>query len=176
MYQTAGASAASLRELKLAIDLAPQDSEGYMQLGPFYLSERQYAEAAEMFQLAADLAPDSREPLIALADTALVSDDVRLAVEVLTEAATKFPGDAYIHYRIAGAYYWQAGDAFSAVQAIERALAITQQDTRYWVLAGRIYERIQEPGRAVECYQTALILDPENSAAQDGLTRVQSGR
>lgn len=173
MYQAERPTAAVLRELKLAIDLAPHNSEGYMQLGRFYLSEQQYTKATDMFRLAADLAPDSKDPLIALADTALASGDVLLAIDLLTEAAARFPDDAYIYYRIADAYYWYAGDAPSAIAAIEKALAITQQDARYWVLAGRIYEKVQQSSGAAESFQAALTLDPANKAAKDGLARLQ---
>jgi tetratricopeptide (TPR) repeat protein len=41
------------------------------------------------------------------------------------------------------------------------------------VWLGRLYEQKGQPDKAAEAYQAALMLDPRDKAARDGLKRIQ---
>ena len=175
IYKANGSLEDSLAELNKAIEISPEDPEGYIRLGYVYMEEKEYLKAEVIFQMAREKFPSSREVIIALADNAMASEDYGEAISTLHESLEFFPDDAYLWYRIADIYFWRINEAGIAKVWIEKALDETQQDPRYWLLAGRIYKELGSFERAAHAFQETLKINPSDEVAERLLKMIQQG-
>lgn len=156
-------------EIEAGIALSPKFYLGYFALGRIYANEGQYSEAENWFGQALAFSPQDQWAWIARAENALLISDPALAIRTLQEAESHFAGSASLYVVLARAFR-QADDTTGTVTAIESAIRLDPTaDT--WLLAGQIYEWVQDPERAASAYEEALHAEPSNQAARDGLMR-----
>lgn len=84
----------------------------------------------------------------------------------------EFPQDERPYYELAWAY-WLIGEADLAISSIERAVVIGSSNLRVYLRAGQIYELAGNPQKALQAYQRALQISPENLEALQALERVK---
>jgi len=97
---------------------------------------------------------------------------LNLALAVYQEVLARFPDYAYSYYEMAYAYQLNK-QPVQAITAIEQALALmTPPNAGYYVRAGSIYEWVGDKNRALNAYRQALLIDPRNAAALEGVERL----
>jgi tetratricopeptide (TPR) repeat protein len=77
----------------------------------------------------------------------------------LSKEVEKYPKRHDLHYRIAGVHF-QKADYHESAQALERAIALSPEDSKYHFQLGRVYLRMQELEIAEEHFRKATRLSP----------------
>ena len=62
-----------------------------------------------------------------------------------------------------------------AIEDYNAALNVNNKDATSWAYRGLAYEKSGQRKEAMENYQRASVIDPNNSVARAGLGRVQGG-
>ncbi|TAK29847.1 MAG: tetratricopeptide repeat protein [Chloroflexota bacterium] len=164
---------AAVAEFRRAVEVEPHNPAGYIELGRIYQTQARYAEAESWYKQATERSPKAPWPWVMRSENALLGGNPRLAVDVAEQATRQFPSFAAGYVALAEAYQ-QAGDLTRAVVAIEKSLQLgPEEHPRYWVIAGQIYESVQQRDKAITAYQRAVAMDSGNRAAQNALTRLR---
>ena len=58
---------------------------------------------------------------------------------------------------------------YTAVEALAIVRALNPGDTGAWILAGKVYIRLEQMQKAESCFNKALKIDTRNNEAQDAL-------
>ncbi len=149
------------------------------QSGKLYFSQKLYQKAAEQFQLAAQEDPENGKNYLELAKCYAELDENEKAGQNFTLALEKDPtlekevDEAIQHYR--AAHYNHAvelmkeksyGDAISELQ---EAAYLDPRDPNQYINMGVCYSELKQPDLAVEYYEKALTLSPEDKMARENL-------
>ena len=90
------------------------------------------------------------------------------AIEIYQEMLTYFPEEASIYIDLAWTYI--SNDQHDlADQAISQAMAYFPDEAEYFIETAQIYQQIEQPEKAKLSYQRALEIDPNSSAALQGI-------
>ena len=92
----------AIHHLSAAIEAAPYDIEGYLELGNAYQERRQYGEALEVYEKATYINRDDHRPYFLAGQVLKESKDYVSAEEMLRRAAELAPDDLSVH-RLLGA-------------------------------------------------------------------------
>ena len=164
---------AALTQFEQAIALDPGNGDAYSSMGLILAAEERYNEADRWFAMALEIAPNNRWWYRDRANAAWSGGNLALAIQVYSEAVTRFPDFDYAYWKLAWLYYLNA-QYDDASRAIEQAITLAQgRNPDYWAQAGMIYEKLNQPKQALIAYQEALQLAPENRYARDGMNRLQ---
>jgi tetratricopeptide (TPR) repeat protein len=82
--------------------------------------------------------------------------------------------DAEAHYWLGTAHYTVANDLSQAEMEMRTALALRPNNKWPYIFLGRIYSEIGRRQEAVELYQQALVIDPNDTAVQERLAELAS--
>jgi tetratricopeptide (TPR) repeat protein len=93
-------------------------------------------------------------------------------IEFYRRAVDLYPQNAQAYVMLGKAHYQLTGDAAQSENYIQTALAILPSVQAYQELA-KIYEQEKEYDEAIEIYQRALRIEPENQSIQNALTSLQ---
>lgn len=146
--------------LERAIELDPELTEAYVQLGLIELERERLERADRAFERALALAPDSDELRSDVGLVYLVNDRIDRAVELLREAAELDPDFAEHQNRLALALA-RRGSGDEALAAIENALAISPDAAHLVDSLGTVRFYRGELELAVEAYRRAVEHEPD---------------
>jgi protein O-mannosyl-transferase len=90
--------------------------------------------------------------------------DVSTALSILKELSGLYPDDASVQNDLS-LYLRESGDFAGAVDAINAALRLRENEARFYVNRGEIYRRLDRPHLVTEDFSTAIRLDDENEDA-----------
>lgn len=138
-----------------------------LQIGRVVMGQGRTAEALPWLERACRLAPEDRHVLNDLGCALSNLGRVAEAAETFDRALRVAPGEAVLHYNLARALR-SLGREREAIAHLGRAVEIRPAYPRAWSNLGTIVRRYDE-GRAIDCYERALALDPEVMSAIDGL-------
>jgi len=155
-----------------AVDLAPLQGEIYLSVGRVLTNDGRYLKAEHWYSQATILDPGEKKWWELRLKNAQMVGDLQLSVDVLNQMVRIFPDWASAYYALAQDYQ-SIDHQQDAVEAIEQALFLmSPENTNYYIRAGQIYEWVGENEKAVNAYENALMIDPDNKTAQQGLQRV----
>jgi cellulose synthase operon protein C len=198
-------------DVRKAIQVGPQNSAGYVQLGNLRSAQGQHDQAAKAYQQALDRNPDSKDGLRGLIDADVALKQVDKAVAAAQAQIAKSPANASF-YDLLGTVLFRVKKDFNGAEAafeksiqldktnpdsqlklaevkaaqgsIDGALAICQQaskdypgDASIQILMGELYESRRDWPKAIDAYQKALAIRPDDPVASNNLAWaiVQSG-
>ncbi len=157
--------------LRQRIALDPRNDEAYYYVGLSYKELKRYPEALDSLRIAAQLAPDKGDRhfwlgiLYAQLDsTAEARREFQRSVEL--DSTNKVT--ASVAYQQLGFYTLLDRDWLGAVRLLEKALALNDRNIQAWVWLGQGYQNAGNRNRALEAYNRALQLDPNQPEAQKG--------
>jgi len=90
------------------------------------------------------------------------------AIEVYQELLSLFPGESSIYIDLARVYFLNDQPDMTR-QTIDHGAVLESVNSTFFIAAAQIYEKIALPEMALEAYNQALLLDPESSAARQGI-------
>jgi Tfp pilus assembly protein PilF len=138
-------------QLEMALAFDPMMPEANYDYGSVLLEEGAIAEAAQHFRIAADRAPDRKEPREALA---------RLGT---------------FDQRMSAARGLAATDAEAALIEVRVAVALEPDNVEALLMLAEIYEDSGDNESAAEAYRSVLQKDSDNEQAQTALKKVTDG-
>jgi tetratricopeptide (TPR) repeat protein len=146
----------------------PQDWSTWNNLGNALSGARQFAEAAEALQRAAELAPDAAPIRLNLGNALIDAERFDEAETVLHRAAADFPGDAKPLLVLAD-FYRRSGREDQSFEALSEAAGRAPDDPEILADLGQDAARRTEYALAERSYEAALALRPSLGPAIVGL-------
>ncbi len=162
-----GRLADAVDALREAIRIAPRKSGDIVLKAEQLRRDGHANDAVILFQAVLDVDPGNGRAVLGLGDAFLDLGDIDAAEGLFTRALGKEGKDPELLYR-KGELLNRKGRWGAAIQFYNRALALKWDLTGAWLAKARIlvaHERAQE---ALECFEKALSLDPENEDARAG--------
>lgn len=170
-YERGDGLQAAISEFQEAINAPESQGNGQYAIAQALTREKRYEEADAWFTQALALNP-YRWWFLQRGNAARQAGNLALALAVYQEAVALFPDFAPPYYEMAYAYQLNEQPA-QAMTAIEQALAlVTPPNAGYYVRAGGIYEWAGDKNQALHDYRQALLVDPHNAAALEGVERL----
>ncbi|MGL4551727.1 MAG: tetratricopeptide repeat protein [Gemmataceae bacterium] len=155
-----------------ALTLQPDDPDLLYNLGRCAEGQGKKAEAEGLYRQAIDARPDHAPArrartglLIATGRRAEAERDVKAWLADRPQAAAAYVEDGWLSL--------QAGDVDSARGRFQQALDLDPRDGRAMVELGRIYERLDHPGRAADLYRRSLALDRDQPEVRERLSALE---
>jgi tetratricopeptide (TPR) repeat protein len=163
-YQKLGLLDDMEREINWAIELAPENPEGYIFLGKFYQARADWDLAKSSFQQALELDPDNTDSMVQLAQIHQSDGDLETARGLLEQAVQINENDAYAMVKLSEVY-WSMG-LFDQSNAVREQAVNVDPESGYalMLLANSYYQqgRIED---ANYLYQRAIQVEPSLIAA-----------
>jgi tetratricopeptide (TPR) repeat protein len=172
-YEQNGNLQKAMGEFQKAIDLDKARGDGYFAMAQVLTRASRFTEADNWYSLALDR-DQQREWYIAWGNNARSAGNFDKAFSIYQKTTRLFPDYAATYFEMAWMYRLnkQPGDAMSS---IENALSLmTYPNVAYYIRAGQIYEWAGEKAQAVDAFEKALVIDPQNSIAQKSLSQLAS--
>lgn len=147
--------------LQSSLRLNSVQPKAYAALGLVYLNQKRYKEAANSFESAVHLQPDSAEYAMAFANALVLWNRPRTLLEFLNSVQAQFGGLPEFQHKLAFAYYG-VGDFSKAIETLQNLLRgdPKRQDQIYFLLASSYFGM----GKLDECetaYRKAIELNPK---------------
>ena len=143
------ADVASLFErLKQRLEENPDDVDGWKMMGLSYMHFEQYGQAVEAYKMATRLSPDDMEAQQGLA-RALASNLTSADNDIIEKKMTAPNG--------------QIIDVGAMVMRLRSKLEQDPDNVQGWLMLGRSYSNLGRNEDAINAYQKALALEPDNA-------------
>jgi tetratricopeptide (TPR) repeat protein len=149
----------AISKMQEAARLDPHRPDVPLQLGSLYTSLKQYDSAEQNLKLAQSLDPSLPEPYMALAHLQESMSRPADAIATLEDLVSRLPTH-YPAYDYLNKLYASSGDAQSAQDALQRALAVPAQTPTDHLWHGKFLLALQRPDDAIPELQSAAT-DPE---------------
>lgn len=170
-YHASGRRQDEVASLTREIAASPQSADAYLRLGRILREQEQPAEARQVFEHAAELVPDSLEPLEELVDLDISQKNFGEGLKKVQELLAKEP-DSAEGYALAGKVYNAEGQWNNAEAALRKALELDPGLSDAFDLLISTYVATNQLDRAVSELQSFLAKDPRNSGALSNLARI----
>ncbi len=168
----AGNFAAAIEKYKAALNLN-KDYKYYYQLGLSYKNSRQNDNAIASLRESVNLKTDFAPGYNALGGLYLVSGDFDRAIESFKQALRYNPQLEPSKRGISEAYagkaqqLYDSGKFNEANELINEALEETQDNPKLYLLAARVYNRLEQPEKVIAAAETALKLRKRGSTGAE---------
>jgi len=111
---------------------------------------------------------------LARANNARAKGDFILAEQRYLETLTNFPNRGEVYYELAWNYKLK-GEGEKAQRTIEEALVLMEKpNIAFLIRSGQIYEWRGNTEKALNFYQSILLIEPENVVALDAIQKLIS--
>jgi len=156
----AGHVAQAVEQCQKAVELDPDYAEAHYILGRIYYGSREQpemrAKALAEFERVVELDPNHVQALQDAAELHWANRDFPRAAELFGRLRKFNPDSIQIYYLEAQALIGE-GKNDEAVEVLENGLKVRNDVPEYLLLLGGLYERRQEPKKAVEIYRAGLM-------------------
>jgi protein O-mannosyl-transferase len=152
---------------------SPRKVRPRFQLAYAYYEQRQCQQAAQEYQVAAELEPPGHDLLVDWGLALNCAGRYQEAIYKLQQALI-FRNSAHVRAEL-GMVYAKSGRVQEALQELAQAEKVNPRFEMTYVYRGNIAELAGDRAAAAREYQRALSVAPSNPAARDGLARL-SGR
>lgn len=152
---------------------APTNYGLYVGVGNVYRAQGEYAEAQAWYTQAALRSGVLEWPYLASARAYELQGDLTQARARYTAVTQINPANCEAWGRL-GLLSLQAADAGAAVAHLERASATCPDSAWLWVGLGDAQQALAAWAAAAEAYEQALRVQPDNNAAQAGLSQTRA--
>ena len=152
-------------KLQQRLEKNPEDGQGWMMMGLTYMHFEQYDQAVNAYEKAVELLPDDTNAQQALnrALKAQSGGDEVTSSEDRIEKKMVAPNG-------------QTVDVGAMVMRLRDKLEANPDNPQGWLLLGRSYMNLKRYDEAVNAYNKAIILMPDNLEAQQALNEALAAR
>lgn len=159
------------RYLEEAVELDPEFAEAYLYLAWTYTRLRQAAARDDALERAMNLAARAtrRERLyIEAAYARTVEHDRPKELKVLKQLAREYPGEKFVHHRLAG-HYRTTGRSYQAIEEYNKVLALDPEFGWAMNELGYMYADIGDFDKAAEYFERYAASSPGDANPIDSL-------
>ncbi|MBI4049273.1 MAG: tetratricopeptide repeat protein [Candidatus Doudnabacteria bacterium] len=155
-----------------AIKKDPQDKEAYENLGRLYLQEKNYTEAAEIFEYLTKFDP-GRDTYFSNLALSYYSQQQYPQAASAYEKALNINNKIPARWINLGLSFMAQGEYGKAIKAVTCALELDKRNVNYLMLLADLYLRAHNQIRAEQIFMQILEMEPTNRAAREKLMRIR---
>jgi len=164
-----------LLELHTALERSPRDEGLYLKRGDYYLEKEAYGEAIQDYTRAWQIDSSRPEALFRLSDAYLAYFQSYDALQILEEAASRFPRSAETFRKLAKMQLilrqYEGG-----FRSLEKARTLGEGKPQTAFLTGMFFKETGDTARAINSFQEAIEGDPDLEDAWIILGNLQESR
>jgi tetratricopeptide (TPR) repeat protein len=142
-----------------------------MQTGRAFLQQRKFAQALENFKSASVLEPQLNQPFLNAGVVLQLDHKNREAIPWFEKALQLAPDDAMTLFNT-GKTLAELGDFDRAQGMMQKGIRLQPLFKPAYVFLGEIFLRKNEPGNALQAFQTLLALNPKDGSSHARLAMV----
>ena len=139
-----------------AIEVAPQSSFGYVEMGNLKFAQKQYGDAAKAYQGALDRNADSTDALRGLMNTYIAQKQADRAIAAANTQIAKSPGNSRFYDLLGTTLYQSKKDVKGAEAAFAKALDLDGNNSDALIKLGETEVSSGETDQAVALYEKSL--------------------
>lgn len=143
----------------------------YSLRGADYLQQRNYREAGPLFSEALKHSDADERAHWGMAEVLWSRDQCEKATDHMSRAAALSGNSPELLVRL-GEMHLEEGKLDKALEQAETVLAQDRQNPQAWALKGQVLRRRELVDDAHDCYQLALIHDPQNAQTRMALAEI----
>jgi tetratricopeptide (TPR) repeat protein len=141
----------------------------YLEKGRFQLAEREFQRAMSLEAGRARLSSPHLHALTGLAQVYAQTGRVEPAIDMIQEAASRWPRRAELHFQLGHLFYLQ-GHLDRAIDSWRRTIDLNPAFHQAYLELGIAYEDMGQYDRAVQAYQRAIEIDSDYVLARYNLS------
>ncbi|MDR3703838.1 MAG: tetratricopeptide repeat protein, partial [Candidatus Sulfopaludibacter sp.] len=154
-------TASAIARLEHAVEMAPQFSAAWNELGTLNYQTQHFERAEECFRRSLDLDPKAYEPLVNLGGVLVTLHKLDEAWKFNALAVLQRPGDALANSQM-GMTYFGLGDFDHAIKYLEKARRIDPAHFSHpQLILAEIHLRRGERSAAADCLEEFLLRHPD---------------
>ena len=140
--------AAAEADIRKAIDVAPQNSFGYVQMGNLKFAQKQYSEAGKAYQRALDLNANSKDALRGLMNTYIAQKQIDGAIAAANAQIAKSPNNSGFYDLLGSVLFRVKKDLNGAEAAFKRSVELDKNNSDAVIKLGQVQaaKRRDRPG------------------------------
>jgi tetratricopeptide (TPR) repeat protein len=151
----------AISRLEHAVEIAPQFSAAWNELGTINYQTQHFARAEECFRQSLEMDPKAYEPLVNLGGVLVTLHKLDEAWKFNALAVLQRPGDALANSQM-GMTYFGLGDFDHAIKYLEKARSIDPAHFSHpQLILAEIHLRRGERSAAAECLEDFLLRHPD---------------
>jgi len=158
-----------------AMELAPADSAGYIQIANLRLLQKRPRDAERLFQQALIRAPNSIDALKGLVFTRLQQKHPSKALGAVRAQIAKSPNNSEF-YALLGTLLLNTKDEGGAETAVQTAVNLNPNNVNAFLLLAQLQVRRGALGQAIAGYQQAMQKNPRDLRLHLGLGSLEESR
>jgi tetratricopeptide (TPR) repeat protein len=148
--------------IQKAIEVAPQNPIGYVQLGAVRLMEDRYADAEKAYQKALELNPGSSDGLSGLMRVYLAEKEPDKAISAARAQIAKFPQSSAFYDLLGTALFDSKKDFAGAEAALRKSMELDKDNTDAVLKLGQVLNASGSSDQALALYQQAATDHPRD--------------
>ncbi len=148
--------------------ITPGNVEGWTLLGDIYRTKNDFPMAMQCYEKVLDLTPQDVGVHIKIAQTDMLLNNPRAALEILKKIEKKSYDNPQVQKEMGLAEY-RIGDTASAQRDLNRYLQGGEPDCQVLLTMGKIYANQDAYKLSLDMYEKALKVEPDNLSARQGV-------
>ncbi|MFX0073628.1 MAG: tetratricopeptide repeat protein [Candidatus Hermodarchaeota archaeon] len=137
------------------VSLDPYDVDSWEQIGKLYEEIEDYDKAIEFFEKATEVAPYDTDLWIEIGNTYYLRKKYKAAIKFYEKAINIAPDKVRPNI-----------DKIPVVKSYKKLIEANPENAQLWINLGYIHEYKKEKEKALNCYENALQIDPNNALAR----------
>jgi tetratricopeptide (TPR) repeat protein len=149
-------------DVRKAIEVAPQNPVGYVQLGSLRFVQKQYDQAGKAYQDALNRDANSSDALRGLVNTFLVQNQIDKAIAVAKTQIAKVPDNSSFYDLLGTVLFRNKKDLNGAEAALKKSVELDRNSDAV-IKLGEVQAAKGEVDQAIATYQQAIKDHPRNA-------------
>jgi tetratricopeptide (TPR) repeat protein len=151
-------------DVQKAIEVAPQSSFGYVQMGNLKFAEKQFDGAGKAYQAALDRNPNSKDALRGLINTFLARKHMDQAIAAANAQIQKSPGNSGFYDLLGSVLFYQKKDLNGAMAAFQKSAELDKNNSDAQLKLAQVQAMNGSTDQAIATCRRALANNPYEPA------------
>ncbi|ORX53085.1 ApcC hetero-tetramer Cut9-Hcn1 [Hesseltinella vesiculosa] len=148
----------------------------WLGFGHAFAAEHDHEQAINAYLECTKLVPGSHLPYMYIGIQYMKQNNMDSALEYLDKSLSQCDNDPFL-YNEFGVYYYNCAKYDLSLESLQKSLRLAKQGQapssliweKLWENLGHTYRKLQDYGRAIQCFKLALTRDPQSTNAHAGL-------
>ena len=170
-----GNSAAARQDFNAAIQLAPQNTDAYVNLGAITANEKKFDEALGYYDKALSISATDNGALNGMINVYAARNELSKAHARLDQSLSTYPNNANLHYLKATVYGIEKNAQGSEAE-LRKTIELDPNFVAAYSALGALFVNTKQEDRAIEEYKRIINLRPDNPMAYTLIGMIYDGR